>query len=59
MRQVARATSAAPTYFPPEKIPTDDPLQYYALIDGGVIANNPAMCAYAEAIKWVAQARAC
>jgi patatin-like phospholipase/acyl hydrolase len=51
MRQVARATSAAPTYFPPEKIATNDPLQYYALIDGGVIANNPAMCAYAEAIK--------
>jgi len=50
-RQVARATSAAPTYFPPEKIDTADPLQYYALIDGGVIANNPAMCAYAEAIK--------
>jgi patatin-like phospholipase/acyl hydrolase len=51
MRYVARATSAAPTYFPPEKVLTDDPLQYYALIDGGVIANNPAMCAYAEAIK--------
>ena len=51
MRQVARATSAAPTYFPPEKIETGDPLQYYALIDGGVIANNPSMCAYAEAIK--------
>jgi patatin-like phospholipase/acyl hydrolase len=51
MRQVARATSAAPTYFPPEKIGTGDPLEYYALIDGGLIANNPAMCAYAEAIK--------
>jgi patatin-like phospholipase/acyl hydrolase len=51
MRQVARATSAAPTYFPPQRIDTADPLQYYALIDGGVIANNPAMCAYAEAIK--------
>jgi|SRR5579859_2239760 len=51
MRYVARATSAAPTYFPPEKVTTSDPLQYYALIDGGVIANNPAMCAYAEAIK--------
>ena len=34
-----------------EKIETSDPLQYYALIDGGVLANNPAMCAYAEAIK--------
>jgi patatin-like phospholipase/acyl hydrolase len=51
MCQVARATSAAPTYFPPQRIETNDPLQYYALIDGGVIANNPAMCAYAEAIK--------
>jgi patatin-like phospholipase/acyl hydrolase len=51
MRQVARATSAAPTYFPPEKITTADPVQYFALIDGGLIANNPALCAYAEAIK--------
>jgi patatin-like phospholipase/acyl hydrolase len=51
MRDVARATSAAPTYFPPEKIETADPLQYYALIDGGVVAGNPAMCAYAEAMK--------
>jgi hypothetical protein len=37
----ARATSAAPTYFPP----------HGALIDGGVFVNNPAMCAYAEAQK--------
>lgn len=51
MRDVARATAAAPTYFPPAKIATSDPLQYYALVDGGVIAGNPAMCAYAEAIK--------
>ena len=51
MRQVARATSAAPTYFPPEQITTSDRLQYYALIDGGVVAGNPAMCAYAEAVK--------
>jgi patatin-like phospholipase/acyl hydrolase len=51
MRHVARATSAAPTYFPPVKVETNDPLQYYALIDGGVIASNPALCAYAEAIK--------
>ncbi len=51
MYEVARATSAAPTYFPPEKIDTADPVEYYALIDGGVIANNPSMCAYAEAIK--------
>jgi len=48
MKDVARATSAAPTYFEPKRIGTagDD---YWALIDGGVFANNPAMCAYIEA----------
>jgi uncharacterized protein len=51
MREVVRATSAAPTYFPPKKIDTGDPLNYYALIDGGVVAGNPALCAYAEAMK--------
>jgi predicted acylesterase/phospholipase RssA len=51
MREVVRATSAAPTYFPPEKIDTADPLNYFALIDGGVVAGNPALCAYAEAMK--------
>jgi uncharacterized protein len=50
MKEAARATSAAPTYFEPYKIKTDDPsVGYYALIDGGVYANNPAMCAYVEA----------
>ncbi len=51
MRDVARATSAAPTYFEPEKIPTEDFKEYFALIDGGVYAGNPAMCAYVEALK--------
>jgi patatin-like phospholipase/acyl hydrolase len=49
MKDVARATSAAPTYFEPEKIPTEDQSEYYALIDGGIFANNPAMCAFVEA----------
>ncbi len=49
MRDAARATSAAPTYFEPKKIPTADLSDYYALVDGGVFANNPAMCAYVEA----------
>jgi patatin-like phospholipase/acyl hydrolase len=40
---VARATSAAPTYFEPLA------LDGRSLVDGGVFANNPAMCAYAEA----------
>ena len=51
MREVVRATSAAPTYFPPTKIETGDPLNYYALVDGGLVAGNPALCAYAEAVK--------
>ncbi len=50
MKDIARATSAAPTYFEPEKIPTEELTEYYALIDGGIFANNPAMCAYVEAI---------
>jgi uncharacterized protein len=49
MSQAARATSAAPTYFEPAKLESADGSEYYALVDGGVFANNPAMCAYAEA----------
>jgi uncharacterized protein len=48
VRHVARATSAAPTYFRPERLLAEPPT---AMIDGGVFANNPAMCAYVEAIK--------
>ena len=49
--QVARSTSAAPLYFPPMKLPTRGPESYFPLVDGGVAANNPAMCAYVEAIR--------
>ena len=53
LRQVARATSAAPTYFEPaEVLPVGRPgAEARHLIDGGVFANNPALCAYAEAIS--------
>jgi len=47
--QVADASSAAPTFFPTKEIeipPNDDE---FWLIDGGVIANNPTMCAITEA----------
>jgi len=50
VRDVARATSAAPTYFAPAHIKSLNG-QLFALVDGGVFANNPAMCAYAEARK--------
>jgi predicted acylesterase/phospholipase RssA len=43
MRDVAVATAAAPTYFPPVRLGTK------TVIDGGIVANNPACLAYAEA----------
>ena len=50
MAEVALATSAAPTYFEPVKLADSvHPRDYYALVDGGVFAVNPGMCAWAEA----------
>ena len=46
LKDVVRATSAAPTYFPVKEC---DPA---AFIDGGLFANNPALCAYVEATKF-------
>jgi patatin-like phospholipase/acyl hydrolase len=48
IREIARATSAAPSYFEPAKCTNIDKSQTFFLIDGGVYANHPAMCAYAE-----------
>ena len=47
---IARATSAAPTFFPPLHLSTGK--EDYALVDGGVFVNNPAVAAYAEA-RWL------
>ncbi|GMR01335.1 MAG: patatin-like phospholipase family protein [Gammaproteobacteria bacterium] len=47
--QVADASSAAPTYFPTTNLTLPPDNDEYWLIDGGVIANNPTMCAIAEA----------
>lgn len=47
VRDIARATSAAPTYFEPARIMSLTGVPY-PLIDGGVFANNPSLCAYAE-----------
>jgi len=46
-RLIARATSAAPTFFPPLHLQKDG--ADYALVDGGIFVNNPGMAAYAEA----------
>jgi len=47
VRDVARATSAAPTYFEAARVRSRSGIPY-PLIDGGVFANNPTMCAYSE-----------
>jgi len=44
LRVAAQATAAAPTYFEPVHV------DGFTLVDGGVYANNPALCAYVEAI---------
>lgn len=48
VKDVARATSAAPTYFETALVKNDLGTPY-PLIDGGVFVNNPALVAYSEA----------
>jgi patatin-like phospholipase/acyl hydrolase len=47
VKDAARATSAAPTYFECARVKSLTDIGY-PLIDGGVFVNNPAICAYAE-----------
>ena len=49
MRHIARATSAAPTFFEPALVPINGKTE--ALVDGGVFINNPSVSAYVEAMK--------
>ncbi|MFZ0693514.1 MAG: patatin-like phospholipase family protein [Alphaproteobacteria bacterium] len=50
LKDVARATSAAPTYFAPARY-QNRAGDTYASVDGGVFANNPAICALVAAYK--------
>ena len=43
LAQVVRATTAVPAYFPPLM------MEGHCMVDGGVFASNPALCAYAQA----------
>lgn len=53
MWEVARATTAAPTYFSPFQIkrPKRSHLPPLTFIDAGVFVNNPTLCAYVEALS--------
>ena len=48
LREVARATSAAPTFFPPLAVPWAGAERRF--VDGGIWANNPAAVALSEAL---------
>lgn len=52
VKEVVRGSTAAPTYFPIAKISDHFEGRTYSLIDGGMFANNPALCAYIEACKF-------
>ena len=47
VREAARATSAAPTYFEPCAIDCDGVRRQY--VDGGLVANDPVLISFAEA----------
>jgi patatin-like phospholipase/acyl hydrolase len=47
LRDVCRATAAAPSYFEAAHIKSEGQITH-SFIDGGIFANNPSLCAYAE-----------
>ncbi|NNF33725.1 MAG: hypothetical protein HKN68_06435 [Saprospiraceae bacterium] len=52
IKDAARATSAAPVYFPPARVKSiGGHEKAFHLIDGGVVANNPSLLALKEAKK--------
>jgi patatin-like phospholipase/acyl hydrolase len=58
LRDVTRASSSAPTYFEPARIHSvGDHSKVFSLIDGGIFANNPSMCAYIEVRKLYPRAK--
>ena len=52
MRDAARATAAAPTYFEPARVRPTEEEDWLTLVDGGVFANNPAACALVESMAF-------
>jgi patatin-like phospholipase/acyl hydrolase len=50
LKDAILASTAAPTFFPPT-CKKERKSCYGCLVDGGVVANNPALCALIEALK--------
>lgn len=58
LKDVMRATSAAPTYFEPHRLcPVNRPDLSYTMVDGAIFANNPALLAYQEAKRMFPMAK--
>ena len=52
VRDALRGSSAAPTYFQTARIYSVEPKRRkYVLVDGGLVANDPTLCAYSEGLK--------
>ena len=49
VKDIIRGSTAIPSYFPPAYF--RDGIDIHTIVDGGVFANNPSMCAYIEASK--------
>jgi patatin-like phospholipase/acyl hydrolase len=49
MRVVVRGATAAPTYFEPEPVGPPQAQAKHLLVDGGLFANNPGVCAFMQA----------
>lgn len=53
VKDLLRGSTAAPTYFQAARIYSLPPLRRkFVLIDGGMVANDPTLCAYSEALKF-------
>ncbi|MCU7836782.1 MAG: patatin-like phospholipase family protein [gamma proteobacterium symbiont of Taylorina sp.] len=53
LKELLRGSCAAPTYFEAAQVSTiANSEKHHLLIDGGVVANDPTLCAYSEALKF-------
>lgn len=51
VKDAVRASTAAPTFFPVKHVLNSVTHLSHTFIDGGLVANNPTLCAYVEACK--------